>query len=467
MSKKIMALTAEQKARFPEFVRKWTATGLSTQPADRERAESAIRGLYALTQLKEPRVIWLPCPISAALSAVCYAAIIQHRIVGAEVAAKNVEVYSAVYSAVDSAVGSAVYSAVDSAVRSAVGSAVGSAVDSAVDSAVGSAVGSAVDSAVRSAVGSAVDSAVRSAVDPAVGSAVDSAVRSAVYSAVDSAVDSAVGSAVRSAVDSAVRSAVYSAVDSAVYSAVDPAVGSAVRLAVYSAVYSAVDSAVDSAVRSAVRSAGYAFFGGSLWNAGYSAWADYFNEVCAVAIDRNFLEMTASAGFYWTLDGICFASERPSEIHLDQGGQLHAEDGMAIRYAGTGWGLYSWHGYRIPDDHSWIITDKARITAEAIMAEPNAELRRIMCEVTAFAPIRAIAEVVAEDVDGNGHARRLMTANIKGDVIRIVEVQNGSLEPDGSRRKFLLGALAGQTPRDVIAASYGINSKFYIEACRT
>ena len=214
-------------------------------------------------------------------------------------------------------------------------------------------------------------------------------------------------------------------------------------------------------------SAGWSFFGGSIWNSGYSAWADYFSEVCAVAIDRNFLEMTASAGFYWTLDGVCFVSERPSEIHLDQGGQLHADDGMAIRYAGTGWGLYSRHGYRIPDDHSWIITDKARITAEAIMAEPNAEIRRIMCEVTAFDPIRAIAEVVSEDVDGNGHPRRLMTANIKGDVIRIVEVQNGSLEPDGSRRKFLLGALAGRTPHEVIAASYGINPKLYVEAVRT
>ena len=130
MAKKIMSLTSEQTARFPEFIRKWTEIGLSTKPADRERAERAIHGLYALAKLKEPKVIWLPCPISAALSVVCYAAIIQHRLVATEGAPKDVAVDSAVFSAVDSAVRSAVFSAVFSAVDSAVFSAVDSAVRS-------------------------------------------------------------------------------------------------------------------------------------------------------------------------------------------------------------------------------------------------------------------------------------------------------------------------------------------------
>jgi phage baseplate assembly protein W len=298
--KKITKLTPEQEARFPEFVQKWIKLGLSTEPADRPRAEAAIAGLYKLANLKEPRVIWLPCPISAALSAVCYASLIQHRLVARGEINKKTAVDSAVYSAVDSAVGSAVYSAVDSAVGSAV------------------------------------------------------------YSAVGSAVRSAVGSAVSSAVDSAVGSAVRSAVSSAVYSAVDSAVGSAV----YSAVYSAVGSAV--------REAGYSFFGGALWNSGYSSWADFFNEVCGVAIDRNFLTMTESCGFYWVLDGICFASERPSEISLDESGLLHSEVGMSVRYAGTGWGLYHWHGVRVPDD--WIV-NRASLDPATVLKSENVEQR--------------------------------------------------------------------------------------------
>jgi hypothetical protein len=185
------------------------------------------------------------------------------------------------------------------------------------------------------------------------------------------AVDSAVYSAVYSAVDSAVYSAVRSAVYSAVGSAVDSAVGSAVG----SAVDSAVGSAVDSAVRSAVGSAGMSFFAGSLW-AGYSAWADYFSEVLAVSIDRNYLEMTESCGFYWTLDSVCFASERPARINLDDRGRLHSSTEQSIGYP-SGWGLWHWHGVAVPE---WIILQPERISLELINKESNAEVRRAMVE---------------------------------------------------------------------------------------
>ena len=344
----ITSLTPEQKALFPIYVKKWIGIGLSTKPADRSRAEKAIAGLYRLAKLKEPRIIWLPCPISAALSAVCYAVIIQHRLV---------------------------------------------------------------------------------AKDGLVGSAVRNVVRTAVGSAVRNAVDSAVDSAVRNAVGSAVRNAVRNAVDSA----------------------------------------GYAYFGGSISDAGYSSWADYFNEVCAVTINRDFLEMTESAGFYWTFDGICFVSERPAQIHRDQAGRLHCETAPAIAYSGTGWGLYCWHGFTVPPSHYWILDDKNKLSPDVIDAEPNAELRRVMLEVYGFERYfsERKAKMLAKDADGNGLARRLLSAEVGGETIRVVEVLNGSLEPDGSRRKFLLGAMPGETPHEAIAASYGIAPQHYKEAVRT
>ncbi len=317
--KKIEKLTPEQEARFPEFVRKWIDIGLSTQPADRERAERAIAGLYGLAKLRQPRVIWLPCPISAALSAVCYSALIKKRLVSEE--------------------------------NKPVGSAVGGAVYSAVDSAVGS------------------------AVDSAVGSAVDSAVRGAVGSAVRGAVDSAVGSAVGSAV------------------------------------YSAVYSAVDSAVGSAVYSAGYSYFGGSLWNAGYSAWADYFNEACGVAIDRNFLEMTESCGFYWTLDDVVFASERPSEIHLDDAGRPHSENGMAIRYAGTGWGLSYWHGVRVPD--YWLI-DRASLNPNEVVKVDNVEQRAAGAAIVGWTKMLSVLKAKVIDDSGAPDIGQLIELKLPG-----------------------------------------------------
>ena len=69
-TKHITRLTAAgEEARFQQFVTKWAAIARSTQPANRERAERAICRLYKLAKLPEPRVIWLPCPLSDALSA--------------------------------------------------------------------------------------------------------------------------------------------------------------------------------------------------------------------------------------------------------------------------------------------------------------------------------------------------------------------------------------------------------------
>lgn len=63
--KKIESLTEEQKAKMPEYVREWTAIGLSTEPADRPRAEKAVRLMYECGGLKPPRkIVWCGSPLA-------------------------------------------------------------------------------------------------------------------------------------------------------------------------------------------------------------------------------------------------------------------------------------------------------------------------------------------------------------------------------------------------------------------
>lgn len=57
MPKTITALTPEQEARMPEWVEKWTKIGLSTEPADFDRAEAAGRACYRATGIPEPFVV--------------------------------------------------------------------------------------------------------------------------------------------------------------------------------------------------------------------------------------------------------------------------------------------------------------------------------------------------------------------------------------------------------------------------
>src|SRR3990167_8886866 len=166
--------------------------------------------------------------------------------------------------------------------------------------------------------------------------------------------------------------------NSAVDSAVDSAVRSAVDSAVHSAVGSAFRSAVDSAVDSAVGSAGYAYLGGSFW-AGWPAYMEYMEEVLGVqiGIGKTWKALAPNIGYWWALDGIVVATDRPKAIHLDDQGQLHNENRMAIEYR-DGMGLYAIHGVQpIPD---WVILAPEAITADKIAVEKNMEIQRIMIE---------------------------------------------------------------------------------------
>lgn len=66
---KISKLTQEQIARFSEFVEQWTRIGLCTEPADRRRAERAVRMMYHAAQLQEPaKIVWTTSPFAHVLT---------------------------------------------------------------------------------------------------------------------------------------------------------------------------------------------------------------------------------------------------------------------------------------------------------------------------------------------------------------------------------------------------------------
>jgi hypothetical protein len=378
-------LTAAQKERMASWTDEWIARGLCTEEADWVAFEDAARRCYEyagipwhgnVVRVSNPLVLALAAPIAA------------HILRGV---------------AMDGAVGGAVDGAVGDAVRGVVYDAVGDAVRGAV--------GDAVDGAVYDAVGGAVRGAV--------GGAVDGAVGDAVHGVVGGAVGVAVGSAVRDAVDVAVGSAVGGAVSGAVYGAVGGAVSGAVGDAVDDAVADAVDVAVDDAVDDAVRSNWHKYLGGQWWLS-WQAYTSFFRDVCDLELpgdlwerDRAYAQAQGSAGWWWPHRQFVMVCDRPAAVHTEQirargwgSYRLHNASGPAIQYR-DGWALWYWHGVRVNEQ---IIMRPETITAEQILAEQNAEVRRVMLErmgVGAF--VRdANPKVLHEDVDGAGQDRRLL-----------------------------------------------------------
>jgi len=60
---KITELTEEQKSKFPDYVKKWTDIGLSTERSDRPKTEEIIKKIYKNAGFGEPKIVWSESPI--------------------------------------------------------------------------------------------------------------------------------------------------------------------------------------------------------------------------------------------------------------------------------------------------------------------------------------------------------------------------------------------------------------------
>ncbi|MBX6383497.1 MAG: hypothetical protein IRZ07_11090 [Microbispora sp.] len=156
------------------------------------------------------------------------------------------------------------------------------------------------------------------------------------------------------------------------------------------------------------------------------------------------------AGWWWPYERVAILTDRPVTLHLDDAGRLHspfgsAQESPALSYA-DGFALHAWHGMPVPADFG---ATMAALTPERIMAEENAELRRVMLEH--FGIDRYLAESGARPwhSDETGVLYRI---DLPGDEpVAMVEVVNSTPEPDGTRRTYFL-----RVPPWVIRARQGV-----------
>ena len=175
------------------------------------------------------------------------------------------------------------------------------------------------------------------------------------------------------------------------------------------------------------------------------------------------LELARSAGPWWALDGLAIVSERPLVLHRDDRGRPHRADGPAIAWP-DGEEAHAWHGVAV---EPWVVTDPGRITVEAIDGERNVEVRRVLVE--RFGEERLVREggasLVHEDGTGRLWRRELNRAGWWGprdEPVVIVEVVNSTPEPDGTRKTYFLRVPpATRTAREAVAWTFGLGAIDY------
>jgi hypothetical protein len=186
--------------------------------------------------------------------------------------------------------------------------------------------------------------------------------------------------------------------------------------------------------------------------------------------------VVAETGWLIPMREAVVVGARPAVLHRDARGDLHNSAGRALVYP-DGWGLYAWHGRRVP---GWVIVAPS---TEAITAEENAEIRR--CAIESLGWDRFIAEAGLVPVTA-GHSNDLAAARVPdpgnpgqhlvlyevperlwGSRIRLLMCTNGTPERDGTRRRYGLTVPAHiSNPVEAAAWTAGLGKDEYARMVR-
>jgi hypothetical protein len=180
-------------------------------------------------------------------------------------------------------------------------------------------------------------------------------------------------------------------------------------------------------IRNQLNEAGYGSH-----DASWISFLDYFDQVCGLDLKEleGLRELSQCCGWWWPFHKVVILTELPREIHIDNENRLHHESRMAISYP-DGFGVYVWHGIRVPER---LILDPDSYTAEEIINESNAEVRRCMTEKLGLEKLLEVATKIHRDKFGT-----LYEIELQGDEnIKFVQVVNSTPEKDGRRKEYQL-----------------------------
>ncbi len=346
---KIEVLTKSQEARFPEFVEKWIKIGLCAEPADRPTAERGIELIYKEVGLKKPKIVWCSSPLANGLTR----ALVEDS------------VRDSVGASVEDLVRASVWASVEASVRASVGALVGDSVRDSVRALVGASVRASVEDSVRDSVGDSVRASVRALV----------------------------GASVRALVWASVRDSVRASVRALVGDSVRALVGASVWASVGASVWASVGDSVWDSVGDSVRDSGY-----GQHDVDWLAFYDFFREVWGLEKETEKLKghflIAQSANWYLPHKNICWISERHNILNLNNRGQLHCENGLALAYP-DGWGIYALNGIRTKPEY--VLTPAGKITPEMILKEQNVDQRRELIRKVGVDKLTSQGKVVEEN----------------------------------------------------------------------
>lgn len=187
---------------------------------------------------------------------------------------------------------------------------------------------------------------------------------------------------------------------------------------------------------------------------------EFAHAACGLEIEaepvRGLWMLAAHTGWVLPHERVCWLSERATLLAHDAGGRLHCATGPSLAF-GDGWTIHAWKGVEVP---AHVIERSGSITVADIDREPDIFVRRCMIEIMGVSRFLELggASKVAQDATGTLWRKTWFA----GDSWAAVEVVNGTPEPDGTYRRYVLQVPPEMpTARAAVAWTYGLTEHQY------
>jgi uncharacterized protein DUF6745 len=196
-----------------------------------------------------------------------------------------------------------------------------------------------------------------------------------------------------------------------------------------------------------------------LHEAPWLASCDFFSRVGVEALPPigPWMDLArAGAGWWWPFRAVAVVSSAPLLINRDAEGRLHCECGPALVYP-DGWAIWAIHGVTVSRK---VVTDPLSLSVAEIVQEPDLAVRRVMLE--RFGYERFVREAGLRPIQADRFGRLYRLDPGWNEAIALVEVLNGTPEPDGSRHRYYLCVPPTlRTAHAAVAWTFGLRPREY------
>jgi hypothetical protein len=338
---------------FSGFRESWSRIGLSTQAAQREEAEVAVRRAYTAAGLAAPaKIVWCGSPLSQGIARDI---VLDTEFMGTVVAcawdaAKNSSGTNFRDDIVDCFRGS-VRLGDTASVKRDFYDAVKAGVTKRMQGSIAAAMKSHIRASVVDSVWRHVWDAVWASVEHQIRHGIETGMRRAIDVASKRGLDEAVANSLKDCAGSCVKSKVWDEAMDKAWANIRNGIGSQVRVRAWDNLWNCLQPGIWKNVAVPIGECIKASSNDSAQASGYGQhdayWLSfyaYFREVEGLTAETEqicgLLDIARTAGWFIPHEKICWICERPNMLSLDADGMLHSDKGPALAYP-DGWSLYA------------------------------------------------------------------------------------------------------------------------------